>query len=635
MHDSVTNFSSATINTVTYEAFSMGTTSCNIGNQHFQWLDNGNSGGENRHPVIGQNIFRLKNVGGARRFEQLAQAWLKHGFCALCGTACCSDRTDESCDYLGVGCSDPYSSSRNGAQTTNIGPKYQVNATTGVHTHPVANPSGGTSSSVARRMHIPVTELEVSNGTGDVNATRYFGEGQYVGSDDSLSNNKNNNASYRLVSVSGSGTAWSFSAAGSTQRQQCGIRAWADTDTTASIPDVITRVVETEVVTPEDGGLTGLVIIAAQATKVGGVWHYEWAVQNLNSDRSIYSFSVPVAPSAVVTNISFRDVRYWDNDGVSATGASNTTYDATPWNVSTGGGAVTWSCAHTYAVHQGANAIRWGTMFNFRFDCDQGPDENGTVTLVQFKPGAQTLNASTVVPSVPACTGPVVDPISSATADCGVAFTSSTPSLSAGTSPLTWSLEAGAPAGMTIDPGTGVVTWPTPLTTGSPFTITTKATNSCGESSQPWELRVNANPPVVKPIADDFAVCGAAYTSAAPSATGGAAPLAWNLVSGPAGMSIDGGTGAVTWPSPVAAGSPFTVTVEAASAFDCGTSGTQSWQVSVVIGDFDADGLVTESDLPGFVDDLLAEVPICAGDINGDTLVDGNDITAMLAALGL
>src|ERR1043166_9535658 len=75
---------------------------------------------------------------------------------------------------------------------------------------------------------------------------------------------------------------------------------------------------------------------------------------------------------------------------------------------------------------------------------------------------------------------PAISPISNDTATCGAAYTSPPPSINAGTAPLTWTLGAGAPAGMTIDPNTGVVSWNTPITTGSPFTITTTATNSCG-----------------------------------------------------------------------------------------------------------------------------------------------------------
>jgi hypothetical protein len=100
-------------------------------------------------------------------------------------------------------------------------------------------------------------------------------------------------------------------------------------------------------------------------------------------------------------------------------------------------------------------------------------------------------------------------------------------------------------------------------------------------------------------------------------------------------MTIDASTGAVTWANPIATGSPFAISVQADSAGGCGTSSPQIWQLGVVIGDFNADGLVTDADIDGFVNTLLADTSICAGDLNGDGFVDGNDIAAFDAALGL
>src|SRR5262249_61968800 len=52
-------------------AFSCGTNACNVGNAIMSW-----DGNNNQHPVIAENMFRLK----AGRMEQLGQAWVKHGF---------------------------------------------------------------------------------------------------------------------------------------------------------------------------------------------------------------------------------------------------------------------------------------------------------------------------------------------------------------------------------------------------------------------------------------------------------------------------------------------------------------------------------------------------------------------------
>ncbi|MFT7671061.1 MAG: hypothetical protein ACI8X5_003777, partial [Planctomycetota bacterium] len=49
-------------------AYSVASQSCNIGNVNLIW----SSGNGQTHPVISQNVFRLKG----RRFEQLGQSWL-------------------------------------------------------------------------------------------------------------------------------------------------------------------------------------------------------------------------------------------------------------------------------------------------------------------------------------------------------------------------------------------------------------------------------------------------------------------------------------------------------------------------------------------------------------------------------
>ena len=373
--DAIANYTSAG----GIEAFSMGTTSCNMGNTNLNWI----SQPSNLHPVIGQNLFRMKLVNGSRRFEHLGQSWLKHGFFALSQTACCVSCSGTSGNALGVGCSDPYTSSRNGGQGS-LGPKWQVNATTGVHTHPIANP--GWSGTVARRLQVKTADLEVSNGSGDVNATRYFGEAQYIAADDAAAGHHNNNASYRPISVSGSGSAWSFTAIGSTQREEAGIRAWKDTDNTVSEADVMTQ---------EDNGATALVIVAAQATNLGGgIYHYEYAIQNLNSDRSIGSVSIPIRPDANITNVEFHDVDYHSGDGI-----NNVTYDGTDWPSTIANSSVTWA-TQDFAVNQNANALRWGTLYNFRFDADVAPwPGKGTVTMSYFKPGVNpNATVQTVTP---------------------------------------------------------------------------------------------------------------------------------------------------------------------------------------------------------------------------------------------
>jgi hypothetical protein len=378
------------------DAVSTGTTSCNLGDQELYW----EAAPDTHHPVICQNLFRLKSVNGAYRFEQLGMSWLKHGFAALTEFNCCPNCQDPgNFSRLGVGCSDPYDSARNGGQF-NAGPRWQVNATTGVHIQPQANPSF--SGAMARRLQVKLTDIE--NSTTMEAVTKYYIEGQYTAADDAASGNKYNNASYRRVSVlQASPTNFTFgwlapNPVDDTRRQESGVRAWKDFDPS---------VVETDIFTPEDSDanpnvMIAIVILAAQATDLGGgTWHYEYAMQNMNSDRSVFSFSIPVLPGVNVTNIGFHDVDYHDGDGI-----GNVTTDGTDWTGVRNPYDVTWSCAQTYTHNPNANALRWGTLYNFRFDADVPPDETpGTITLVQFKT-INTVTALSVVPSVPACACP-------------------------------------------------------------------------------------------------------------------------------------------------------------------------------------------------------------------------------------
>jgi hypothetical protein len=66
--------------------------------------------------------------------------------------------------------------------------------------------------------------------------------------------------------------------------------------------------------------------------------------------------------------------------------------DNVDWNVQRGEGAVTWSTsAYTGAAPGGnehiANALRWGTLYNFRFDAD-APPADAMAALGLFRPGS-------------------------------------------------------------------------------------------------------------------------------------------------------------------------------------------------------------------------------------------------------
>lgn len=349
-------------------AFSIATTSCNLGTQWLQWFQ-----GSNQHPVIAQNIYRIKDG----RFEQIGNSWLKHGFCALqlgiCGA--CSPAGGGCEQWLGLGCSDPYSASLNGDQG-NLGPRWQVNPSTGVFAYPF-NATPIFDFTLDRRVQVAATDLNPALNSGAI----YLAEGHYIAQDDATAGNKNNNASYRRFTPNwnaGSGTVQTTSVVGSTVREKAAIEGWKAFDPTVNL---------TYVDIPGDGRF----IIGSKATDNGnGTWRYEYAVYNMNSDQAGMGFSVPT-PGNMATGVGFKDVAYRAGDGWNSTFGAPVNFDGTDWTPAVTTGMVRWS-TQSFAMNPNANALRWGTVYNFRFDASS-PPTTVNATLDLFKGGASQTAA--------------------------------------------------------------------------------------------------------------------------------------------------------------------------------------------------------------------------------------------------
>ena len=73
-------------------------------------------------------------------------------------------------------------------------------------------------------------------------------------------------------------------------------------------------------------------------------------------------------------------------------------FAGTDWTSAVAGGFVTWA-TQTYAENQNANALRWGTLYNFRFDANVAPTTS-SVTIDLFRPGTPaSVSAATVTPA--------------------------------------------------------------------------------------------------------------------------------------------------------------------------------------------------------------------------------------------
>jgi hypothetical protein len=350
----------------TIMAYSIGTTSCNIGDELLDWFPQPDP----RHPFITQNIYRIKDG----RIQHIGLGWGKHGFFALQDTLCGPCQPASAGTWLGIGCSDPYNASLNGNQP-GLGTRSEVNAATGIFPGSYNQGMPNAPATIGRRIQVKATDLNPSLNPG----ATYLVEGQYIHSGDAARGNDDNNASWRAVTVGSlSSGAYTLTPTGPTNQQQPAILAWraADSSVTIANADV-----------PDDGRF---ILGFAVRENPNGTWRYEYAVQNFNSDRSGRSFEVPLPAGAVATNIKFSDVFYHSGDP----------YDGTDWTVTTTGGVIRWT-GPTHATNPNGNALRFSTIYNFWFDADVPPTA-GEVSLGLFKPGAKgAANSIAIAAQVP------------------------------------------------------------------------------------------------------------------------------------------------------------------------------------------------------------------------------------------
>jgi hypothetical protein len=363
-------------NNATQVGLAIGTDSCNNGDQPVDWM----ALPQTDHPVVPQNLYRMS--GGAdntERFEQIGQSWMKHTFLALQDTVCGSCNQSPPCNpgpQLCPGCSDPYVSGLNGDQNQ-IGSRAWVNPFTGAFPSNANDHSGHSHDGVSHRILVNMTDLTPAGNPGAV----YFGEAAYISPHEFTwcqshpdQCNMFNNFSHRKFLVSGGPTFFTFTPQSSTVRMQPAIQEWSFTGATVSLP------------LEPDPGNDGIWFMGYKVTNPSaGVWHYEYALFNMNLDRAIQSFTVPLAAGVNISNIDFHAPPQhpgWPHDGT----VGDAGYSSTPWEVDQQTSSVSWS-TETFATNQNANAIRWGTLYNFRFDADQ-PPQTANATVGFFKTGS-------------------------------------------------------------------------------------------------------------------------------------------------------------------------------------------------------------------------------------------------------
>ncbi|MBI3844559.1 MAG: hypothetical protein HY292_07940 [Planctomycetes bacterium] len=340
-------------------------TICNAGSDPLDWVANPDP----HHPFIVGNVYRM--MGG--RFEQIGQSWAKHAFAAAQADECSLGCTPTG-GTLGVGCSDTYGASLNGAQNI-MGPREEINPWTGSFTYPgsyIQTHTGGFDA-VEHRLRIHDADLDPAQNAG----ATYVVELYVLAHDDV---NHMNSLGWEPSTITGTpGGSWSFNLNNGTHTTVGpAIEAWnGATRTTIQDP----------------AATDGRCILGVRTSDNGnGTWHYEYSLYNLDMDRQVNAFTIPASSNVNVTNAGFHAVESEADDG----------FSNAPWTFTRMANAITWA-TEPFATNPHSNPLRWGTTYSFRFDADVAPS-TVTATLDLYKPGSPaSLTGSTQGPTSIEC----------------------------------------------------------------------------------------------------------------------------------------------------------------------------------------------------------------------------------------
>ena len=326
---------------------------------------------------------------------------------------------------------------------------------------------------------------------------------------------------------------------------------------------------------------------SASLQATGGVSPYSWSVTNgtLPAGLSLNSSTGAITGSPTTAGTS--------NFTVTATDSETPTPQTATKNLS-----ITVNPQLTVTTSSLAPAAV-GTAYNQALAATGGITPYTWSVTTGSLPAGLTLNASTgAITGTP--TGPQVGAINftvtatdsespTKTATANLSITVSAPPLSVTTSslaggtlgtaysatvaatggitPYTWSVSVGSiPAGLSLNSSTGAITGtPTGSVTG-PINFTIKVTDAeqpAGSATAALSIAIAAAPLSVVTSSLPTGVAQSVYAGATLQGAGGVSPYTWSVTTGslPAGLSLNGSTGAISGTPTTAGITTFTVTI--------------------------------------------------------------------------
>jgi hypothetical protein len=352
--------------------FMVGHSWCNTGTVDLPWVSQANGLMVDNYPRI---AFLLARESGGRMVQVSGKSFCKHsptafnfqsGPCLPCNAGPGS--------FFYVGCSDTYGSGINSSQYA-LGPTTEINPWLGTW-NPAGSyfdqgdPAVGGAQAIDSIRSLTFQQVQAFDAVKNRMIVResellagatYYGQVHAMVKGEPVTA-RGNNLQNRQMSITAAGSAWNATTTGGSTNGS-----------------VLTRWQGASTSTAGNGAADGRFLVAVKVTgPVGGMWHYEYAVHNLDNDRGGASFRLPLGPGAVVQNAGFRDI---DGDPLN------------DWSITQTASEIAFTAAS-------ANPLDWNTIYNCWFDCSIAPGAGDmSIDEARTGPGALTVAVPSHVPS--------------------------------------------------------------------------------------------------------------------------------------------------------------------------------------------------------------------------------------------